>query len=165
MTTGAATDGCCVSPHFTCHVWHVTICNYCSSLSRDASQYVTFVTGCGHASSHFIVLTSNNLFAIYYLLVLHLLNHENALGLKGFIPLIFLWSSGEGQARIDKGWPVRRKASMLKPEPRAYTKVGCHLPTTRKFQYTWLMAWWWPGEASGGKGRCVGSLWVTLGSL
>ena len=23
----------------------------------------------------------------------------------------------------------------------------------------------WPGEAGGGKGRCVGSLWVTLGSL
>ena len=30
-----------------------------------------------------------------------------------------LWSSGEGQARIGKGWPPRRKASKLKPEPRA----------------------------------------------
>ena len=43
-----------------------------------------------------------------------------------------LWSSGEGQARIGKGWPLRRKASKLKPEPRAYIKVGCHHhpPTT-----------------------------------
>ena len=41
-----------------------------------------------------------------------------------------LWSSGEGQARIGKGWPSRWKASKLKPEPRAYTKVGCHPPTT-----------------------------------
>ena len=35
-----------------------------------------------------------------------------------------LWSSGEGQAKIGKGWPLGRKASKLKPEPRAYTKVG-----------------------------------------
>ena len=28
-----------------------------------------------------------------------------------------------------------------------------------------LMAWQWTGEAGGGKGRCVGSLWVTLRSL
>ena len=74
-----------------------------------------------------------------------------------------LWSSGKGQARIGKGWLSRWKASKLKPEPRAYTKVGCHPPpppppTTRKSQYTWLMAWYWPGEASGGEGRCVGSL-------
>ena len=49
-----------------------------------------------------------------------------------------LWSSGEGQARIGKGWPLRRKASKLKPEPRAYTKVGCHPPPppTRKSHYT-----------------------------
>ena len=38
--------------------------------------------------------------------------------------------SGKGQARIDKGWQLRRKASKLKPLPRAYIKVGCHLPTT-----------------------------------
>ena len=38
--------------------------------------------------------------------------------------LLLLWSSGEGQARIGKGWPLRWKASKLKPEPRAYTKVG-----------------------------------------
>ena len=86
--------------------------------------------------------------------------------------LIFkLWSSGKGQARIDKGWQSRQKASKLKPLPRAYTKVGCHPPPTttttthRKSQYSSLMAWWWPGEAGRGKGRCVGSLWVTLGSL
>ena len=35
-----------------------------------------------------------------------------------------LWSSGKGQARIGKGWPLRRKASKLKPLPRAYTKFG-----------------------------------------
>ena len=72
--------------------------------------------------------------------------------------LWFLWSSGKGQARMGKGWPLRRKALKLKPLPRAYTKVGCHhpLPTTRKSNYTWLMAWWWPGEVGGGKGRCVG---------
>ena len=40
--------------------------------------------------------------------------------------------SGKGQARIGKGWPSRRKASKLKPLPRAYTKVGRHLPTHRK---------------------------------
>ena len=44
--------------------------------------------------------------------------------------VIKLWSSGECQARISKGWPLRRKASKLKPEPRAYIKVGRHLPTT-----------------------------------
>ena len=41
-----------------------------------------------------------------------------------------LWSSGEGQARIGKGWPLRPKAWKLKPEPRAYIKVSCHPPTT-----------------------------------
>ena len=34
-----------------------------------------------------------------------------------------------------------------------------------KFNFTQLMARWGSGEAGGGKGRCVGSLWVTLGSL
>ena len=37
--------------------------------------------------------------------------------------------------------------------------------TTRKFNFTQRMAKWGTGEAGGGKGRCVGSLWVTLGSL
>ena len=32
----------------------------------------------------------------------------------------------QGRARKGKGWPVRQKASKLKPLPRAYTKVGCH---------------------------------------
>ena len=27
------------------------------------------------------------------------------------------------------------------------------------------MAWQWSGDAGGGKGRCVGSLWVTIGHL
>ena len=38
--------------------------------------------------------------------------------------------SCEAQARIGTGWPSRQKASKLKPLPRAYIKVGCHLPTT-----------------------------------
>ena len=50
---------------------------------------------------------------------------------------------GKGQARTDKGWPLRRKALKLKtlPRPRAYIKVGFHLPTThQKFNFTQLMA-------------------------
>ena len=31
--------------------------------------------------------------------------------------------------------------------------------------FTQLMVRQWSGEVGGGKGRCVGSLWVTLGSL
>ena len=44
----------------------------------------------------------------------------------------------QGSAREGK----RLKASKLKALPKAYTKVGCHLPntTTRKSQYTRLMA-------------------------
>ena len=38
-------------------------------------------------------------------------------------------------------------------------------PPTRKSQYTSLMARWCSGGLGGGKGRCVGSLWLTLGSL
>ena len=80
------------------------------------------------------------------------------------------WSSGKGQARMGKRWPLRRKASKLKPLPRAYIKVGCHLPpppppTHWTFNFTQLMARWGSGGVGGGKGRCVGSLWVTLGSL
>ena len=41
----------------------------------------------------------------------------------------------QGSARNGKEWQSRRKASKLKPLPRAYTKVGCH-PPTRKSQYT-----------------------------
>ena len=37
--------------------------------------------------------------------------------------------SGKSQAMIGEGWPSRRKASKLKPLPRAYIKVGCHPPT------------------------------------
>ena len=37
-----------------------------------------------------------------------------------------LWSSGKGQARTGKGWPLRQKALKLKPFPIAYIKVGCH---------------------------------------
>ena len=36
----------------------------------------------------------------------------------------------QGRARKDKGWPLRRKASKLKPLPRAYTKV--HPPGSLK---------------------------------
>ena len=38
----------------------------------------------------------------------------------------------EAQAMIGKGWPSRRKATKPKPLPRAYIKVGCHLPTTHQ---------------------------------
>ena len=59
-------------------------------------------------------------------------------------------SSGKGQARIDKGLPLRRKALKVKPLPRAYIKVGCYNPpttTTNKFNFTQLMARQWSGEA------------------
>ena len=46
----------------------------------------------------------------------------------------------QGRARKGKGWPLRQKASKLKPLPRAYTKVGCHPPTTRTSQYVAI----WP---------------------
>ena len=38
----------------------------------------------------------------------------------------------DAQARIGKGWPSRQKASKLKALPRAYIKVGRHLPTTTR---------------------------------
>ena len=41
---------------------------------------------------------------------------------------MLLWSSGKGQTRICKGWPLRRKALKLKPLHKAYIKVGCHHP-------------------------------------
>ena len=63
-----------------------------------------------------------------------------------FLPQIILSKSGtyfnlhicycEAQARVRQGsarngkeWQSRRKASKLKPLPRAYIKVGCHPPT------------------------------------
>ena len=49
------------------------------------------------------------------------------IGIANAIELI-LWSSGKGQARMGKGWPLRRKALKLKPLPRAYIKVVCHHP-------------------------------------
>ena len=42
--------------------------------------------------------------------------------------LYLLLSSGKGQARTGKGWPLRRKAWKLKTLPRAYIKVGWHFP-------------------------------------
>ena len=69
---------------------------------------------------------------------------------------------GSGKDRQGMGL----KAKGLIPLPRAYFKVGCHHhhpPTTQKFNFTQLMARQWPGEVGVGKGRCVGSLWVTLG--
>ena len=49
---------------------------------------------------------------------------------------IYTFVNSEAQARVRqgsaKGWSLRRKASKLKLEPRAYTKVGCHHPPTRK---------------------------------
>ena len=85
----------------------------------------------------------------------------------------------EAQARVRQGKARKGKYgerwTTLKPKPlpRAYIKVGCHPPppppptttTTHKFNFTQLMARWDSGGLGGGKGRCVGSLWVTLGSL
>ena len=44
-------------------------------------------------------------------------------------------SSGKGQARMGKGWPLRQKVLKLKPLHRAYTKVGCHLPPPPKVYF------------------------------
>ena len=91
--------------------------------------------------------------------------------------LTYCEAQGKGRARggprkvnqrslIDGGWWMVDILSLM-----LYTKVGCHPPpthpptTTRKFNFTQRMAKWGTGEAGGGKGRCVGSLWVTLGSL
>ena len=77
---------------------------------------------------------------------------------------IVLWSSGKGQARIGKGWQSRRKASKLKPLPRAYIKVGCHHPpppptTTTHPEVSIHLT---NGHVMARWGRCVGSLWVTF---
>ena len=65
---------------------------------------------------------------------------------------------------IDGGWWMVDILSLM-----LYTKVGCHPPPppppTHKFNLTQLMARWGPGGLGGGNVKCVGSLWVTLGSL
>ena len=48
------------------------------------------------------------------------------------VSIFILWSSGKGQARKGKGWLLRRKASKLKPLPRAYIKVVCALSNDTK---------------------------------
>jgi len=45
------------------------------------------------------------------------------------VSIFILWSSGKGQARKGKGWLLRRKASKLKPLPRAY--INSLLPLGR----------------------------------
>ena len=64
---------------------------------------------------------------------------------------------------IDGGWWMVDILSLM-----LYTKVGCHPPPThhhhQKFNFTQLMVRWGTGGLGEGKGRCVGSLWVTLGS-
>ena len=78
---------------------------------------------------------------------------------RHFISWTKLWSSGKGK---DRQGMVTKRSLLL----RAYIKVGCHPPTTHwKLHYTWLISRTCPGEAGGGKGRSVGSLWVTLGSM
>ena len=52
-----------------------------------------------------------------------------------------LWANDccEAQARVGKGWLSRQKALKLEALPRAYIKVGCHLPTNtthRMFNFT-----------------------------
>ena len=82
----------------------------------------------------------------------------------------FCEAQGKGRAKgrprkvtersfMDGGWWLVVYLSLM-----LYIKVGCHLPT-RKFNFTQLMARWGSGELGGGKGRCLGSLWVTLGLL
>ena len=48
------------------------------------------------------------------------------------VSIFILRSSGKGQARKGKGWLLRRKASKLKPLPRAYIKVVCALSNDTK---------------------------------
>ena len=95
----------------------------------------------------------------------------------GKIPtkIYYCEAQGKGRARggprkvtersfIDGGWWMVVYLSLM-----LYTKFGCHPPPTttthQKFNFTQLMARWGSGGLGGGKGRCVGSLWVTYGSL
>ena len=58
----------------------------------------------------------------FFILVIFLTNSENISDPSVYFSN-FLWSSGKGQARKGKEWPLRRKALKLKPLLRAYTKV------------------------------------------
>ena len=93
---------------------------------------------------------------------------------KSYFHIAYCEAQGKGRARggprkvtersfMDGGWWMVDILSLM-----LYIKVGCHPPPpppTRKFNFTQLMVRWGTGEVGGGKGRCVGSLWVTLGSL
>ena len=73
----------------------------------------------------------------------------------------------EAQARVRQGLardgPLGERPQSLNPSLELTLKlVATH---HQKFNFTQLMATLCPGEAVGGKGRCVGSLWVTLGTL
>ena len=80
----------------------------------------------------------------------------------------------EAQARVRQGsardGSQGERPQSLKPCLELTLKLVAtthhhHHPPTRKSHYSSLMARQLSGEAGGGKGRCVGSLWVTLGSL
>ena len=62
-----------------------------------------------------------------------LINHEHNLlksKIENYAKDIII-NNCEAQARVRQGsgWPLRRKASKLKPKLKAYIKVGCHLHT------------------------------------
>ena len=75
--------------------------------------------------------------------------------------------------KLRQGWakdgPLGKRCQSLKPCRELTLKlVATHHPPNHhqhhhKFNFIWLMARWGSGGVSWGKGRCVGSLWVTLG--
>ena len=75
----------------------------------------------------------------------------------------------EAQARVRQGsarnGPQGKRPQSLNWSLELTLKLVATFPPTQKSHYTSLMARQLSGEAGGGKGRCVGSLWVTLGSL
>ena len=101
---------------------------------------------------------------------------QNLISYISRLVLLYCEAQGKGRARggprkvtersfMDGGWWMVVYLSLM-----LYIKFGCHHhhpppPPTRKFNFTQLMARWGSGEVGGGKGRCVGSLLVTLGSL
>ena len=81
----------------------------------------------------------------------------------------------EAQARVRQGsardGPQGERPQSLNPCLELTLKLVATIthhhppPTTNMFNLTLLIARWGLGGLCGGKGRCVGSLWVTLGSL
>ena len=70
---------------------------------------------------------------------------------------------GHLRVTIGKEWQSRRKASKLKPLPRAYTKVGCHPPTPTTRSLISLNQW--PGNGQVRQEEVRGMCRVTMGHL